>query len=271
MAASVTTFPLTGPINLDVELGYGSILVTARDGLAEATVRLTPRDAKSDVLDRVTVELEGSTLRVGGARRGLTDIIGGWRRDRAGLDVTLEVPSGTAIKMSTAGADINLTGRYGGVDVATGAASIRLDTVTGNLRLRYGHAEAWIGTVTGSVQLRSGSGSAHFGEIGGELECMFGNGALDAELVRGDMRSRAGSGSARVGAAYGNVDVALGSGPISIGLPTGASARIDVTSGSGQVHSDLPVDRAPTAGTQSTDVRARTGKGDIRLLRATAA
>ena len=71
-------FPLVGPISLAARLGHGSLTVAARDGLTEAAVTLTARDR--DQLDRITVEMRGSTLTVQAPRQGgLSDLIGGWR------------------------------------------------------------------------------------------------------------------------------------------------------------------------------------------------
>ncbi|MGH3636869.1 MAG: hypothetical protein ACRDV3_03125 [Acidothermaceae bacterium] len=251
MAANVSTFPLSTPINLVIRLSYGSITVNARDGLAEAVVRLTPREPSSDVVDQITAELQGTTLLVSGPhQRGLADLIGRRRPSRDSIDAVIEVPTDTALKISTATADVTVTGRCGGADIMAGVTGINLDTVAGDLRVRYG------------------SGSTRLAEVTGQLECGFGTGELIVGVVRGDVRSRAGSGSAQVGAAHGDVDVALGSGPITIGLPAGVSARVSATSGSGQVRSDLPVEKAQAPGTHPVTVRARTGNGDVRLVRA---
>jgi hypothetical protein len=263
------TFPLTGPISLSARVGHGSLTVAARDGLAEASVTLVARDR--DLLDKVTVELRGCTLVVHAPRQGgLADLIGGWRRsDR--LEITIEVPTGTTAKLATATAPITVTGSIGTADVPTGNATVDLAAVCGDLRLRYGNSESRVGSVTGSVQLRGGRCDARFGEVAGSLSSGLGSGSLNAATVRGDVHARSGSGSTTVDAAHGNVDLATGSGTLSIGVPDGVSVRLDVTTGSGSLHSDLPVEQAPRAGARTVTLRARTGSGDVRLVRAAAA
>jgi hypothetical protein len=270
MASAFTAFPISGPINLMVRLGHGSITVAARDNLAEATIRLTPRSQQSEVLDRVTVEMQGPTLVVAGPRQGgWADIIAGWRGGHDSIDAVIEVPTSTPIKISSASEAITVSGSCGDADIATSAAQISLEQVAGQLRLRYGHGESHVATVTGSAQISAGGGSAQFGEVGGRLRVKFGSGDLNAEVIRGDFQIRAGTASARLGAVYGNVDLAFGSGPITIGLPAGVAAHLDITSGSGQVHSDLPIEAAPASTERTITIRARTGSGEIRILRAT--
>jgi hypothetical protein len=43
---------------------------------------------------------------------------------------------------------------------------------------------------------------------------------------------------------------------------------LDVSSGTGLVRSELPVEDAPRAGGAAVTVRARTGSGNVRLFRA---
>jgi DUF4097 and DUF4098 domain-containing protein YvlB len=265
------TFALTGPINLIVRLGHGSVTVTARDGLDAARVRLTPRDKASQFVERITVEMDGPTLAVIAPRQGgLSDLLGGWSRDRDAVDAEIEVPAGTAMKLTTASAPIVVTGRSGGADVTTGSADVDLDTVDGDLRLRTGSATSRVAAVTGDVVARSGSGDVALGEIGGTIQSGFGSGDLTVARAGGAVRSRTGSGDAHIASAHGDVDVTAGSGKVSVGLPSGVSARLDVTSGSGRVHSELPIEDAPAAGRTSITVRARTGSGDVRLFRAAA-
>ncbi|MEO6884771.1 MAG: DUF4097 family beta strand repeat-containing protein [Jatrophihabitantaceae bacterium] len=262
-------FPLSGPINLHARIGRGSLIVDAQDGLTEATVTITARSKNAGVADRVDVAMAGPTLTVQAPREGgVFDLPFFGNRSRDAIDVLITVPSGTAVKISTFSADITVRGRVGGADIAAGAAEIGIEQVDGDLRLRYGSGSSTVVRVTGSVQSRSGSGTARFGEIDGDLSCGCGSGELEVRVVHGAVRSRSGSGSASLQSVFGDVDLASGSGQMSIGLPTGQPARLDVTTGSGRVNSELPIEDAPMSNQRPITVRARTGSGNIRLFRA---
>jgi hypothetical protein len=275
MAPTTKTFPLTGPINLLVRLAHGRLRVVAVDDLAEASVTITGKPTSlvkgggEDAAGRIVVELRGPTLSVQAPRQGgIFDVLGGWRRDRDAVIVEVRVPSGTAIKVSTFTADIMVSGRCGGADIATGAASITLDHVDGDLTMRYGSGSSEVTRVEGSVSIRSGAGDATLGEVKGGVQAGCGSGRLEIGAVHGSVRSRAGSGDATISAVYGDVDLASGSGTVQIGLPAGLSARLDVTTGSGGVSTDLPVENNRRHDGPTISVRARTGSGNIHLFRA---
>lgn len=266
---SQQSFPLSGPINLNVRIGHGSLTVTTADDLAEASVTLTPRTKGSDILDRITVGMNGHTLEVLAPREGgLADLIGAWKRDRESVDAEITVPTGTAVKLATFTAGINVVGRTGGADVATGTGAITMGEVDGDLRLRFGSASSRVERVTGSTVIRSGAGDASFGEMCGDLEAGFGSGDLDARVVRGTARLRAGSGNLRLSAIHGDVDFTCGSGQMSIGIPSGVSAHLDVRTGSGRVRSEFPIEDDRSGTGPAISVRARTGSGDVRVFRA---
>ena len=276
MANTSTSFPLSGPINLQARLGHGRLTVTAVDDLETATVTLRPhhvskltKNASSEAIERIVVEMRGPTLSVIAPRQGgIFDMFGGWRREKDAVDVEIRVPSKTAIKASTFTADIVVQGRCGGADIATGAATVTIDHVDGDLQLRYGSGSSTVSRVAGSVTIRSGSGDARFGEVMGGVQAGCGSGRLEIGSVHGTLRSRAGSGDAVLGAVYGDVDLASGSGTVQIGLPAGLAARLDVTTGSGGVTTDLPIEDGPRRESPVITVRARTGSGNIRLFRA---
>jgi hypothetical protein len=263
------TFAITQPINLVARLGHGSLRVTAIDGLTEASVTLTATGS-SEVANRTTVELRGSTLVVNSPRAGgVFEVFGG--RNRDALDVEVTIPSGTPLKVASFTADVIVTGRCGRADIAAGAADVTAEFVDGDLRLRYGSGTCHVERVTGSVQTRSGSGTVTFGEVGGALSCGCGSGTLDVGTAHGGVRFRAGSGSVTIGAIYGDVDLASGSGELRIGVPAGVSARLDLTTGSGRVDTSLPISQSAARGGRAITIRARTGSGDVHLFSAAAA
>ncbi len=265
------TFPLTGPIDLSVRLGRGAVIVRTADELETATVELAPDPGAEDLAGHFTVELVGRTLTVAAPREGgLADVVSRWRqRSRDGVAVTVSVPSGTALKIATAHAPVTVVGRCGAGDIATGSGVVTLDHVDGDLLLRYGNAGSTVDRVSGSVTIRSGSGDARVGTIEGALEHGSGRGLLEVGEVRGAVRSRNGAGNCRLSSVHGDVDLASGSGAMSIGLPAGAAARVNATTGSGRVQSDLPIDDRPKlAAGRTISVCARTGSGDIQLFRA---
>jgi hypothetical protein len=265
-------FPLTGPINLQARLGRGTVTVEAVTGLTDATVELTPRRPESDIAERVEVDLRGDTLTITAPREGgVFDMIFAGNNGRTALDTVIRVPTGTAAKISTVSADITVRGTVGGLDIASGSADITVAQVSGDLRLRYGSGHCAVERVDGTVTSRSGSGTARYGRIGGGLNAGCGSGEIVVAHVGGPVRSRAGSGRFTLERVDADVDLASGSGPMAIGLPAGRPARLDVTTGSGRVDSELPIRDRPGVSVSKgrpIRVRARTGSGDIRLFRA---
>jgi Putative adhesin len=266
----VHTFPLDGPINLQVRIGHGAVTIETADNLTEATVSIEPGKHAGDLLEQTTVEMRGRTLLVSAPRQGgVFDLaVFGGRRSGRGLDVRIVIPTNTAVKISTHTAPIWITGQVGGADLSFGSGEAAVSDVTGDLRLRFGSGVAKAVQVSGSVQVRSGSGDVQFGEIGGNLRAGCGSGDLRVRVVHGAVVSRCGSGSAHLGEVHGDVDLASGSGAMEIGLPVGVTAHLDVHTGSGQTRSELPIEDQPNSATDSISLRARTGSGDVRLFRA---
>jgi hypothetical protein len=250
-------------------MGHGSVTVETADGLTEATVRLDAGRNGAEILDETVVELrDGRALIVVAPRQGGVFELGflGKRGGRR-LDVHVTVPTGTDVSISTFTAPIRILGDVGSADLSFGAGEAAVRHVGKDLRLRYGAGTAKAVQVDGSVQLRSGAGNAEFGEIGGALTSGCGSGNVSVRRVLGPVRVRTGSGTARLAEIHGDVDATTGSGEVQIGLPEGLTAQIDLQTGSGHVHTDMPVDDAPRSRQQAVRVKARSGSGDVRLFR----
>lgn len=261
---ATTTFPTSPGMRLDLRISHGTVTVIAVDDAPEATVEVSGAGAA-----RLTSTLKSSTLVVTMPRQGgIFDLPFLGRRDRDEVDVVVTVPTATPVRIATFTADVSVRGEVGDADVATATGPIAVERVRGDLRLRFGSGRAEIGVVTGTVQARSGQGSARFDEVGGALTSACGSGELVVGAAHGPVRSRAGTGTAELRAVHADVDLVTGSGSVTIGLPSGVPARLDIVTASGHVDSDLPVDDARTASGDPIGVRVRSGSGDVRLVRA---
>ena len=238
------TFPVTGPLHLDVKVGIGSVTVHARDDLTEAVVTVTPRrpQYEYDLAERIRIDMHGSTLVVHAAKLGgVFELIGGGM-SRAAVDVDVVVPSGTSTKIVSYGADV--VGRrsdrqYGHRRwIESYRARLRRRRSPVAIRQRSGPG----GQVSGTAEIKSGSGTVRLGDLGHRLVMACGSGNLEVDVAHGPVSLRAGSGQADIAIAEGDVDLVTGSGGLTVGLRPGQVARLDVTTGSGQLLSDLPVD-----------------------------
>ncbi|HEX4726442.1 MAG TPA: DUF4097 family beta strand repeat-containing protein [Jatrophihabitans sp.] len=260
-------FPLTGPINLSCRLGGGSLAVHAESGLDRARVTAQPRDPRTDVLSRSTIELRGDQLVVHvpdeGAGFGHTG-----RRDD--VDLVLHLPEGTPIRLAAGSAEVTVHGLVGAVDSRTGSSTVTIADIDGDLASRTGSGDLRVRSVTGSVMCKGGSGDVQLGEVGGDLAVTLGSGDLRLGTSGGSVRMRSGSGVTEIGSLSGDADVTSGSGRVSIGLAAGVQARLDARTGSGQVRTEMPLEESGGRGS-AIRIRVRTGSGDVIVHRATAA
>lgn len=267
------SFPLSSKMNLDCRFSTGSLTVRAQDNLTEARVTVAAR-ADERILEHFQVELSGRTIVVREQReRGgsfFENLFG--RGNDNGVDVVVELPAGSDVSAVVHSADIQMHGRVGSADIGSGSSSVELDEVDGDLRVRGGSGDVWVRRVLGASNLRGGSGKVRIGEAGKDINVGLGSGDLAIGAAHGRVRMRSGSGGTVIGLAEGDVDVVSGSGAVTIGLSAGQPARLDVLTGSGRLHTAMPLqDRAPSAAKLvPITVRARTGAGDVTIQRADA-
>jgi DUF4097 and DUF4098 domain-containing protein YvlB len=128
--------------------------------------------------------------------------------------------------------------------------------------------------VDGRSSATSTSGSVEVGSAGDRVDARSTSGDVRLGDVAGDASIVAVSGSVQVLAAVvGTVHIRSVSGDVSVGIAQGVSLRVDVQTMSGKVHSDIPINETPSAG--STDallaLTVRSVSGDVRVERAVGA
>lgn len=187
------------------------------------------------------------------------------------LIIQVSAPAGSSISARGGSADIAVTGVAAQLDAATGSGEIRAQQCTGAADVRTGSGDVRLGTVLGRLRVRTGSGLVDVTSVEGTGTGTVRTGSGDVRLgaVQHDVSARTGSGDLTVAdACAGGLELATGSGQLRIGIHQGVLAELDVSSGSGQARSDLPVSGPPTEGNVALRVRARTGSGDALVTAA---
>lgn len=278
---SPRSFAVSGPIALSVDLGAGEVLVTA-GATDQASVTLRPAtDGSRDALDLIAktrVALTGNTLRID-IPRGV-----GFRRDPA-IIVEVAVPDGSSVSAKSGSADVRLSGTFGTMAVTTGSGDVDVDDCA-DARIRTGSGNARLDQVN-SLNATSGSGNIVIGRAGGDVHASTASGDIRATEVPAGGRFKTASGDVEIGSSAGEIEVKTASGDVTVrragdgevevktvsggivlGVAGGTAVKLDCSSLTGRVSSQLePVDE-PEAAQRRLVVRGRSTSGSITIKRA---
>lgn len=274
-------FSTPGPISATIDLRIGDITIIASDR-TDTVVDIRPgRRAWSNsqhVVDQIRVEFSQGRLLVQDPRQVM--FIG---RNTA-VDVTIELPIGSAIHAQSALGDLSSTGLVGDSVFTTSAGNITLDqtgalravTSKGDISVNVVQRDASIRTSAGTLRLgvayetatlKSSSGSVFVGEALGDLRVKSANGAIHIERAQASVDAKTSRGEIRVGeVSRGIASVHTAAGSLSVGIREGSAAWVDATTSLGSVNNSLtPQAAAPTG--DSVEVHARTSTGNISIHR----
>lgn len=206
----------------------------------------------------------------------------------AGRRVTVQVGAGSAAAQGV-DADLRLGTRGGDVTAERTRGRLVIGSGSGDVHVRGAQgSELRVGTGSGDVEVRdlraeridvgTGSGDVNGGGLdGGDVKLAAGSGDFKLDAVRArTLRIGTGSGSADVGVAgpLEEARVGSGSGDVTLRVPANFGATLDVSTGSGDVHSDLPlqVTRADKhhitgrIGDGRAAIHVSSGSGDVRVV-----
>ncbi|MFD8917412.1 DUF4097 domain-containing protein [Streptomyces sp. NPDC059569] len=276
------SFDTPEAISVTAYVYSGSLQFTAGDRL-DTVVEVRPRDAKKDLdvrtADQTEVAYASGILTVTTPKANLLG--------RGGtVDVTVELPAGSDIDVTGAGARVLGEGRLGEVRVTTSAGDVRLDS-TGPLHLKASHGSTTVdrvegmaeitsstgnvrvGLVDGPAVLKNSHGTTTIGAVTGELRVKGANGAIDIARAEASVTGTTTNGVLRVAeVARGTVQLETSNGSIEIGVREGTAAWLDVSSNRGQVRNALAASEAPEQTEDTVKIRARTNWGNIDIRRA---
>jgi DUF4097 and DUF4098 domain-containing protein YvlB len=277
-------FDTPQPVPVVIDVAAGDIRIIASDR-ADTVVEVRPSDPGHDqdvrAAEQTRVEQTAAGLLIKGPRQRSASLF-----NKVGaVDLSIELPSGSAVRADAAIGAVRATGPLGECRIKTSAGGIEVEQ-SGPADLTCGAGAITADRVTGHAEISSGSGRIRIGEVDGTAVVKNANGDIWVGQVTGDLRMHTANGDLTVGRAdagvtastatgairasdirRGTMSLKTGFGEIEIGIREGTAARLDVSTGFGRVHNDLTAADSPGAAEDIAEVRARTSYGDIYIRR----
>jgi DUF4097 and DUF4098 domain-containing protein YvlB len=264
-----------------VRTGAGHVTVTAQE-TQRTTVELTPlNSAGEDALREAVVEQRRGSVVVDIPRTRT-----GLFRPHPSVGIAITVPTDSMIEIKADSADVTATGTFSEALVTSGSGHVEIGDVTGSAKLKSGSGDVTAGRVGKALMAGSGSGNISVDHAGTSASITVGSGDISIGEVTGDTRAKTGSGDVEVNrlggtlvaksgsgnlvvrhAASGSLRANGASGSISVGVPEGTAAWLDVSTLTGRVSQELEESGSPVDGQQRVEITAHTVSGDLRVHR----
>jgi len=176
------TFATPAPVTAILTVPAGSIQITAADR-ADTTVQIRPADpAKArdvKLAARITAAYSDGVLRV--TAPAANRVLG----STGAVEVTIQLPAGSAVRATTASAQFTTTGPLGEVTLDSAQATVSVEQAA-TARITVVDGDITAGHLGGDAQLRTARGSIRI-----------------TEATRGTLQLRTQTGAITVGAAAG--------------------------------------------------------------------
>jgi Putative adhesin len=280
------TFATPQPISVTVELGVGHLTMTATDR-RDTEVDVQPSDPAKpgdvEAAEQTRAEYADGVLliREPTGRRQWT-----LRGGRESIDVRIGLPAGSHLRGRAGVVALHCTGRLGQCQFTTGvgdidlhqAGPVELKTGAGDITVRRstdrtgvttGSGAVRIGTIDGIADVKNANGDTWIGEVTGDIRLSSANGSIAVERSHASVGAKTANGDIRLDELAGGPVIAqTARGRVDIAIRPGVAAWLDLDTKFGSVRNDLAASEQPASGERRTEIRARTGYGDIAVRHA---
>ncbi len=247
---------------------------------------IRPRDAAKSgdqkTAEAITVDFEDGKLTLSSpSRRRSMSLFG----TSGAAEVEILVPSGSHFESTSPLGEVLVSGPVGNCSVKIAMGSIRLESARqADLKTSFGDITA--ASVAGATSIASSSGTIRLGSLGAQSEVSCSNGNISIDRAGGPLRVKTSNGDVNIKqsrddvtvknshgnirveeAVSGTLTLQTATGGISVGVPTGTAAWIDLNSQHGRVRSALPESPDASSATDPLRIHARTTWGDIYIER----
>jgi DUF4097 and DUF4098 domain-containing protein YvlB len=272
------TLTVNGAVNLDLTTGSGE--VTIKTGSANEVVihgRVYSNDwfggnaesAVRSVESNPPITQSGNSIRIG---FNLPEDA----KHHVGISYEITVPPDTTLDAGTGSGEISVENVRGSAKLHTGSGSIRAHDLGPNSRMETGSGSIRADAVAAPTFASTGSGSIQGDLTGsGDVDVHTGSGNIEMRGVNGGLRARTGSGHINAdGNVKGSWQLHSGSGGIRLALGSTGGFNLNVHTGSGSIHSELPITVQGTIGKRELrgsvrgggpEVEVQTGSGDVEI------
>lgn len=179
-----------------------------------------------------------------------------WNRrwnDRARANITVTVPRGTSLHVSSGNGEVSVTAAASEARVASGNGKVRVRGIQGRVDASSGNGTVTVDDVTGPVNASSGNGDVSIGTVNGPVSASSGNGDILVAMDRltGD----------------GDLEFSSGNGRIEVTVPSDFSAQVSANTGNGRITTDFPIQLIGRI--SPTRLRGTIGDGKRKLTMST--
>ncbi|MFF5793036.1 DUF4097 domain-containing protein [Paeniglutamicibacter sp. NPDC012692] len=280
------TFPTPTAITVRSGLSVISDVRLVASERTDTVVTIRPRDAAKSgdqkTAEAITVDFEDGKLTLSSpSRRRSMSLFG----VSGAAEVEILVPSGSHFESASPLGEVFVSGPVGICSVKTAMGSIRLESARqADLKTSFGDITA--ASVAGATSVASSSGTIRLGSLGAQAEVSCSNGNISIDRAGGPLRVKTANGDVNIKQStddvavknsHGNIHVEeavsgtltlqTATGGISVGVPAGTVAWIDLNSQHGRVRSSLPQSPDASSAADPLRIHARTTWGDIYIER----
>jgi DUF4097 and DUF4098 domain-containing protein YvlB len=259
------TFETPGPLTLDIRVPSGDIDLETVEG-TETVVEVS---ASPELEEEARIELrpkrDGHEVSVIIEKRS-----GLFRAFREECRVRVTSPPGADIEVSTASADVDARGDFGGAQINTASGDVEFEHVGGEAQVNSASGDVKLVQVDGPLTVNTASGDLEVGRLQGEGKVRAASGDIWIDEADASLKVQTASGDVEIKSVReGDVVLQTASGDIEVGIKQGSKLWIDAKSMSGEASSELDIGDAPADGEgPMVEVRATAMSGDIRVKRA---
>src|SRR5208337_2051868 len=272
------TLTVSGTVRLDLTTGSGDITVKA--GNSNQVVihgRISSNNewfsnsegAVRQVESNPPIQQNGNDIRIG---YNLPEDV----KRHVSISYEVTVPADATVQAHSGSGGVNLESIRGEVQAQTGSGDIRLRDLGGRVHVQTGSGGIRAQDVAAPFYGHTGSGDIQAELTGsGDVDIQTGSGGVRLRGIRGGLRARTGSGDISAdGNVTGGWQLHTGSGSIRLAVGSGNGFNLDVHTGSGSIHSDLPITVQGSMGRRELkgtvrgggpEVAVSTGSGDVEI------